>query len=193
MTFVLKSGTTGNTAEVDSDNKLQTRAVTVSASTFAAMNGDLYNVNSGVITLTSDSPSALLYMLNTNSETWVFSRVFYNAEVSTGGSGGWLAEVIANPTTGTLISAGTAITPYNLNFSNAKALTSTTLKGAEASTVTNGVTRVSTIVPASGTRVLLAFDSIVLEPGSSIAVRVTPPTGNTSMDIQVGFNLYRTN
>ena len=192
MTFVLKSGTTGNTAEVDNENRVQTFSTSQTASTYAAsMNGDLYNINTETITLTSDSASSLLYMKNTDTRKWIFTRIFYNAEVSTGGSGGWLAEVLANPTIGTLISGGTALTPHNLNFGSAKELASTTLKGAEGDTITDGIVRVSTIVPAAGTRVLIAFDSVILEPGSSIGVRVTPPSGNTSMAIQVGFNMYR--
>ena len=192
MTFVLKSGTTGSTAEVDSRNRLQTFATVETASTYAAaVSGDLFNINTETITLTSGSPSSVLYMKNTDSVIWIFSRIFYNAEVSTGGTGGWLAEVLANPTAGTLISGGTTITPHNLNFGSAKELTATTLKGAEGDTLTDGVVRVSTIVPSSGSRVLIGFDSVILEPGSSIGVRVTPPVGNTGMGVQVGFNMYR--
>jgi len=189
--FVLKDGKTGNTAEVDVDNRLQTSANVETESTFAAFRGNLYNVNTGTINLTSANASSLLFMQNTDDRDWVLTRVFYNAEVSTGGSGKFLAEVLANPTAGTLISAGTVITPFNLNFGSPQALTSTSLKGAEASTVTDGEVRITTIVPASGTRVLIAFDSLIIPPASSIAVRITPPTGNTSMDIQVGFNLHR--
>jgi len=191
MTVVLKSGTSGDTAQVDSENRLQTFATSQTASTFAALAGDLYNINTETVTLTTSGATGLLYMKNTDSVPWVYSRIFYNAEVSTGGSGDWLAEVLANPTTGTLISAGTAITPHNLNFGSAKGLTSTCLKGAEGQTITDGTVRVSTIVPSSGARVLIGFDSVIVEPGAGIGVRVTPPAGNTSMDIQVGFNMYR--
>jgi len=130
-------------------------------------------------------------MKNVDTVPWIYNRVFYNAGPSTGGTGDFLAEVIRNPTTGTLISAGAAFTPINLNFGSSKELLATTLKGTEGSTVTDGSVAVSTIIPAAGTRVLIAFDSIILEPGSSIAVRITPQTSNTSMNIQVGFNLYR--
>ena len=192
MTNVIKSGSSGDTAEVDTSNRLQTFATSQTNATSQALIGDSYNINTGTINLTSANSSALLYLKNTDTVTWTVGRVFYNAEVSTGGSGGWLAEVAANPTAGTLISGGTAFLPYNFNFGSAKQLTSTCLKGAEGSTATGGTQgAVSTIIPASGTRVLIPFDSVVLEPGSSLAVIITPPTGNTSMDIQVGVNLYR--
>jgi len=192
MSDYIQDGTgSGSRAKVDIKNRVHTFATVETGGTEAALEGDLYNVNTETITLTSASASALVYMKNTDSVPWIYNRVFYNAGPSTGGSGDFLAEVLANPTTGTLISAGAALTPHNLNFSSSKELTATTLKGAEGSTITNGTVRVSTIIPTAGTRVLIAFDSIIVSPGASIAVRITPQTGNTSMNIQVGFNLYR--
>jgi len=192
MSDYIQDGTgAGYRAKVDSDNHLHTRSVNESGGTDAAIAGNLFNVNTETINLTSANASSLLYMKNTDTVPWVVNRVFYNAGPSTGGTGDFLAEVVANPTTGTLISGGSATTPHNLNFGSSQELTGTVLKGAEGSTITDGTVRVSTIIPVSGTRVLISFDSIVLEVGSSIAVRVTPQTSNTSMDIQVGFNLYR--
>ena len=192
MSDFIQDGTgAGYRAKVDSDNHLHTRSVTESGGTDAALSGNLFNINTETIALTTDSSSALLYMKNTDTIPWVVNRVFYNAGPSTGGEGDFLAEVVANPTTGTLISGGTALAPHNLNFGSSQELTGTVLKGAEGSTITDGTVRVSTIIPVSGTRVLIAFDSIVLEVGSSIAVRITPQTSNTFMDVQVGFNLYR--
>lgn len=192
MTFILKSGSDGNTAKVDDDNRLHTFATSQSESTTKALTGHSFNINTGTINLTSANTSALMYLKNTDAVDWTLSRVFYNAETSTGGSGGWLADVRANPTGGTLLSSGTAFNPFNFNFGSVKTLTSTCLKGAEASTATGGTSgAVSTIVPSSGTRVLIGFDSVILTPGSSMAIEITPPTGNTSMDIQVGVNLHR--
>ena len=191
--FVLKDGRSGSTAQVDGDNRLQTFASTQTESTFAAFAGDLYNINTETINLTSANTSALLYMSNTDDRDWVLTRIFYNLATSTGGTGDLLAEVIANPTAGTLISAGAAVTPHNLNFGSPKSLTATTLKGAEGSTITDGTVRISTIIPSSGARVLLQFDSIIVPPAASIAIRITPQTSNTSMDLQVGFNLHRVN
>lgn len=192
MSDFIQDGTgTGYRASVDAKNRLATFAVSESGATEAALNGDLYNINTETILLSSDTPSSLLYMKNTNIEPWVVTRVFYNAGASTGGTGDFLAEIIANPTAGTLISGGTAITPHNLNFGSSQVLTATTLRGVNGSTITNGTTRVSTIIPSSGTRVLIAFDSIVIPAGASFAIRITPQTGNTYMNIQVGANLHK--
>lgn len=191
MSLVLKDGQTGKTAHIDEKNRLATMSQIQSSGVNAALAGDLYNVNTETINLTTANTSSLLYIKNTDLVSWIVDRVFYNAAASTGGTGDFLAEVNANPTTGTLVDSGVAITPHNLNFGSNKSLTATTLKGAEGSTITDGTVRVSTIIPASGVRVLISFDSIVLEPGSSLGVTITPQTGNTSMDIQVGLNLHR--
>ncbi len=189
--FIQDGSGSGSRAKVDTKNRLHTFSTIETGGTEAAIEGDLYNVNTETINLSSANSSALLYMKNTDSVSWIFNRVFYNAGPSTGGSGDFLAEVVANATAGTLISAGTATTPHNLNFGSSKELAGTALKGVDGSTVTDGTVRVSTIIPASGTRVLIGFDSIILEPGSSIAIRITPQTGNIAMNIQAGFNLYR--
>ena len=191
MTTVIKDGKTGKTARVDSRNRLNTFAISETAPTDAAINGDLYNVNTGIITLTSGTVSSLMFLKNDDTVNWVVSRVFYNASASTGGTGRWLADVVANPTDGTLISAGTDFTAFNLNFGSPESLAATLKKGAEGSTLTDGEVRVSTLVPSAGARVLIPFDSVILEPGSSLAIQITPPTGNTSMEIQVGVNLHR--
>jgi len=191
MTFVLKSGSSGNTAEVDDSNRVQAFSTSQTDSTARAINGDSFNINTETVTLTTATASALLYVRNDDTVDWIVPRVFYNAETSTGGTGGWLAEILANPTDGTLIDSGTTITPHNFNFGSPKVLSATTLKGVEGSTVVGDDVRISTIIPASGTRVLIGFDSVVLATGSSLCIRITPPTDNTSMDIQVGLNLHR--
>jgi len=192
MSDVIKSGESGNTLTIDSKNRAQAFSTGQTNSTAAAIDGDSYNINTGTITLTSGAKSALLYLKNTDLVNWTIARVFYNAETSIGGSGGWLAELAANPTGGTLLSAGTAFEPVNFNFGSSKQLVSVCVKGVEGDTVTGGVQdAVSTIIPATGTRVLIPFDSVILEPGSSLAIAITPPVGNTAMNIQCGVNLYR--
>ena len=189
--FILKSGTSGYTAEVDSNNRVQAFSTSQTHSTSAALMSDYYNINSGVINLTSASASALLYVKNTDTVTWSIGRVFYNFGSSTGGTGDALAEIISIPTAGTLVSAGSTITPHNFNFASPKLLLGTVKAGVEGSTVTDGAVAISSIMPIVATRVLINFDSIVLTPGASLAIRITPQTGNTSMNVQVGLNLHR--
>jgi hypothetical protein len=192
--FLITDPLTSKRARVDDAGRVQSLAVSHSAATEAALDGDRYNINTFTVNLTTAGQSGLLYMKNEETDddiNWIYDRVFYNIGASTGGSGHILAEVIKNSTAGTLISGGTTLAPINLNFSSANTLSGTTLKGAEGSTITDGSVAVSSIIPSDSSRIIIPFDSIVLQPGASIAIRITPPTGNASLDIQVGFNMYR--
>lgn len=192
MTDVIKSGNSGDTLFIDKRGRAQTFSTVQTNSTAAALLGDSFNINTATTTLTTDNSSALLYLENTDDVPWTIPRVFYNAEVSVGGAGGWLAEVVANPTSGTLLDAGVDFEPVNFNFGSPSKLVSICKRGSEGSTALGGIQgAVSTVIPSSGTRVLISFDSVVLLPGSKLAIIIKPPTGNTSMNIQVGVNVFR--
>jgi len=189
--IVLKDGKTGKTAEVDVNNKLKTFSTSQPEETTAALNGDTFTINTGDITLTSANESGVLHVVNIDSVPWILTRLFFNVGASTSGTGFWRLKVIKNASAGTLISGGTAITPENLNFGDAKTLTSTSLKGVEGDTVTDGIDVINSIIPGASTRVLIANNPLIIEPGSTVSVTITPPASNTSFLTQSGFVLIR--
>lgn len=189
--FVLKDGKTGKTAEIDTNNKLKTFATSQPEETTAALNGNTFTINTGDITLTTANESGVFHAINTDSVPWILTRLFFNVGASTSGTGSWRLKVIKNASAGTLISGGTAITPENLNFGNARTLTSTSLKGAEGDTVTDGIDVINSIVPSDSTRILIADNPLIIEPGSTVSVTITPPSGNTSFLTQSGIVLIR--
>jgi len=189
--FVLKDGKTGKTAGVDESNRLKTFAVSQLEETNVALDGDTFTINTSDITLTTANESGVLHISNTDTVPWIFTRLFFNVGASTGGAGHWRLKAIKNATAGTLISGGTAITPVNLNFGKAKTLISTSLKGAEGDTVTDGTDVIDRIVPTAATSVLIANNPLILEPGSTVAFTITPPSGNTSFITQSGVVLVR--
>jgi len=189
--FVLKDGRSGRTAEINGDNKLKTFSTSQPEETTAALNGNTFTINTGDITLTSANESGVLHVVNTDTVPWILTRLFFNVGASTAGTGFWRLRVIKNASAGTLISGGTAITPENLNFGKASTLTSTALKGAEADTVTDGTEVINSIIPGASTRVLISDNPLIVEPGSTISVTITPPSGNTSFLTQSGFVLIR--
>jgi len=191
MTVVIKDGQTGTTAEVDSKNRIKTFATSQPEETTAALVGETFTINTGDVTLTSANESGVLHIKNTDFVPWILTRLFFNTGASTGGTGHWRLKSIKNATTGTLITAGTTLTPENLNLGDSKTLTSTSLKGAEGNTVTNGTTFINSIIPSDSTRVLVVNNPIIVEPGSSISVTITPPAGNTSFLTQSGVVLIR--
>lgn len=190
MSEFIKDGTgTGNRLRVDVNNRAHALAVSVPYDSEAGIEQRLFNVNTGTISLTSDSASTVFYIKNTGTTPWVIPRVFFNLGNSTGGSGDVFIEIIKNPSAGTIVSAGTNFTPKNFDISSARILVGDFKKGAEGSTVTDGESFAETISSSVG-RVLIPFAGIVIRQGSSIAARVTPPPGNTSMNLNAGANLF---
>jgi hypothetical protein len=189
--FVLKDGKTGNTAEVDTNNKLKTFSTSQPEETTSALEGDTFTINTGDITLTTASESGVFFVENTDIVPWILTRLFFNVGTSTSGTGHWRLRILKNVSAGTLVSAGTAVTPQNLNFGQAKTLTSTSLKGVEGSTVTDGTEVINSIVPTDAIRVLISDNPIIVEPGSTYTVAITPQASNTSFLVQTGLVLIR--
>jgi len=191
MSTTIQDGKTGRTATVDSRNRLKTFASTQAEETTEALDGNTYTATTSRINLTTANESAVLYVKNEDVVPWVMSRLFVNVGASTDGVGDWTLKVKKTVTVGTLISAGTAVTPQNLNFGSAKELSATVLKGSEGSTATDGSDVIDSLIPTDSTRVLIANNPFIVEEGSTVTVTVTPPTGNTSWDIQAGFVVSR--
>lgn len=186
----IEDGLTGKTAGITDDNELKTQSITRSEPTQKALKGKLYNLNSGILTLTNTTANILMYIKNTGTTTWIVPRVFYNIGASTGGSGRVLARVLYSVTAGTIISSGTDFEPPNFNLGVPAQITGTFKKAASQGLTATASEFLSTIIPSAGQRVLIGLDSMVMPPGATAAIEITAPTGNTSMAVQVGFNLY---
>ena len=61
---LIEDASTGRSARVDSNNRLETQAISESLADAAANKGDRFNINTGTVTLTSASESAVLYIKN---------------------------------------------------------------------------------------------------------------------------------
>tara|TARA_R110002124_G_C8933198_1_gene512179 strand:- start:1387 stop:1974 length:588 start_codon:yes stop_codon:yes gene_type:complete len=188
----IQDGTgTGLRAKVNSSNRLTVDSIETTAESLASSSGDSFNVSNDIVNITSDVETALIHIKNTNSEDWVITRVYFHFGGSTGGVGSGEFCMIQNATTGTLISGGTAAVPVNANFGSAKLLVGQFLQGTNGSTITDGTEFVRTIVPNFTSRNIIPFDSVVIPPGASLSLQFKPPTGNTSLKVQLGVNFFR--
>jgi len=188
--FSIKDGTgRGTSAEVTESYKLMTLSVTEAISAHHAFEETAFNINTGNITLTSANASSVLYLKNNDDADMVIESFIYNLGSSTGGSGFTQVQVERNPTSGTVISGGTSFDAVNRNFGSAKTLTATSKKGAEGSTSSGGTVCLDSIFPSAG-RNVISVGAIILPRGASLAVKVTPPTSNTSQTIQIAVSLY---
>jgi hypothetical protein len=155
----------GNLAHVDSNNRLSTIAVSFDLFIAASDDGDAFTICTDFISLTTTSTEhGILYVYNNHPTDRI-----HLAPINVSSDSNMVKwKLYKNPTTGTLISAGTDVTPTNINFSSGKSFIGTTKKGSNGSTVTNG-----TLVGCLSSTYFNEIDSthaVILERGNSIAI-----------------------
>ena len=187
---IIVDPSTGFSATVNSRNQLDVAATSEPQEVVEALNGGAFLITTGSVNLTSANLSMLLYFQNSESVSWVLneSSAVFGA---TDGTGDTEAQFTVNPTTGTLISAGSNLVPINLNLGSSKALTGTFKLGAEGSTVTNGGVAAPTLIPEGMLSRIFPGNPIIIAPGSSLAIGIKPPTGTTSMNVQIYVPIHR--
>lgn len=185
MDVRLQNNIDGTLAGVTPDNHLKVAGRTIVERDAEALAENSYSVNTGLITLTSANESSVFYYKNTDTVNHVISRFTVFLGTSTGGSGDWTITVRRNPIGGTIVSGASAVAiNQNNHFGSNNALSATIYKGAEGNTLTNGDDLAIFGATESG-RNSFALTYTVLSPGSSIGLKITPPTGNTSAKVYV--------
>ena len=181
----------GFQAKVDDEYNLHTRSVRTHEVTYATLMAEAFSTVYGAINLTSANESALALALwqETDNPIVIFRQIM-SFGPSTGGAGLCRVRVIRNPTGGTLISNGTAITPVNGNFGSSAVPGGTWKKGAEGSTVTGGTNVMDLGI---GPNYVLNETDInwILANNNSMAIAITPPPGNTGMNVYLHENFYK--
>ena len=187
---MLKDGTgQGFRARIDQNNRIATNTIVGSRELDATEDGNAYQIVSARVTLTTANPSGLLYIQNLDSTSFVLDRVVFLWGSSTGGAGNDLGfQTQRNPTGGTLISNAVAAGVSNSNHASAKTPNSLQYRGVEGDTLTGG-TGVTLPLKDTGGRQLFPLNR-VLGQGSSIGWVVTPPSGNTSLDVVIVAHMY---
>lgn len=187
MPHAIKSGNRGTTVKVDKNERFHTFAVVRTVSEQATQDSIAYNLNSGLVTLTTAGESGIIYFKNNESESFDISSIVVIMGPSTGGSATdtTRVRVYKNPTTGTLISGATAVDiNSNRDFGTSDTLSSSLVyKGATGNTITDGSVHIDSLV-SPGTRASFAI-SEVLRKGNSLAVSLEPNDSNTSMKVMV--------
>lgn len=185
---VIKDGSgNGFTQKVDSDNRAYTYATTETNEEHSVGEGAAWNLNTLDMTLTSDTASATQYIKNTGNTDLIIQRWVAVTGPSTGGvsTDSVLVEIVRNPDS---VSFSTALSPFNSNFGSNDQPEATNLKGGEGETITGGDVVIASRM-AAGTRNILPVVCIVPQ-GTSAAIRITPPSGNTNMKVQTVIVAY---
>lgn len=171
MGFAIEDGTgSGRNAKVTVDNRLATEAVIVFPIEEFSHKGDVFLVSTDFISLTiTASYSGILYLQNNNTTHRIHIAALRQSSTV---DSQW--RVIKNPTTGTLISGASVITPQNLRFDSGKTAQMTAYKGVDAATITNGSLVGQYQTPAYTTLPLDIEGGIILNYGNSIAIEAKP-------------------
>lgn len=182
----------GFSAKVDRLHRLHVDSVTFNRAELEVELGNGFNVNTGIMNLTTANKSGLLYFKNLEDDPVVITALFYLFGDSNVSAGEVLVTVLRNPTTGTVITdaVDAEMAGVNRNFGSNKELNADVYKGGEGKTFTNGDKVLESIFADGPNRYPLNVGDIVLPKGSSIGFDLTPPSGNTSMNTEIGFSLF---
>lgn len=187
----ISDGLTGRTAIVDVKNRLTTSSSVRSRQTDAAIDGNSYYINHDVVTLTSDNVSFVSYFKNNDTLPWKIDFLSLTTGLSVGGAGSFRTLFVSNPTGGSIIDSGGQSSVFNQNLGNPKELNGDFLFGFEGATA-DGESTPPALTISSGTVIPIVSGSpVIVEPGSSLALGVQPPSGNTSMEAQHIITLHR--
>ena len=122
-------------------------------------------------------------MKNNESTDLHITAIAVGFGASAGGSGDPnLITIIRNPSLGTIVSNATDVDiNSNRNYGSTNVLSVDAYKGATGSTMTDGVDHILFYQGSSGR--LFAPIEEQLPPTKSIGVKITPQSGNTSLNI----------
>ena len=188
---IIQDAATGKTARVNLDNSLSVHSVSIPEAQHATDLGDSYNINSGLVTLTTAGESGILYFKNNEDRNIHIDGLVMILGPSTNGvvTDTTRVRVYGDPTTGTLISgAVTADIVRNRNIGVTSALEANVYKGAEGNTITDGDLFLDSL-QNPGSTVPIDID-ITLPKGKAVAISYEPNDSNTNMKVQAAFNCH---
>ena len=167
----------GYSAEVDSQQRLSTKAITEPEALHATEIGDGYNINTGNITFSA--AGSMLYILNNEDRDLIIETVVIGIGTGTTSDMGELT-ITRDDTAGDLITDQTAVPiNQNRNFGSNKTLSATVYKGKSGGTATGGD---DVIYAYTGTNTRVALDiNLVVPKGSAISVVYDPKLSSGSV------------
>lgn len=171
MTTIRDGTGSGSLVKVGSDNRLSVRAENVSSLAVASAEGArAFSANTGSarIALTAAAgESAVLYLRNDSESPLSVGGLF----ASSSQPGVW--RFYRNPTGGTITTAGTTISPVQLNFASARQFDGLLKYGASGQTITGGTVLALGYV-MQGFRALPLDGAAILTTGSTFGLTFTP-------------------
>jgi hypothetical protein len=191
MATTIQDGTgTKFKVKINSDNRLLSQTISESEFDHSVGRGVAYNINTEFLTITGSSEVPLLYIRSTAERDLVLNAWFIGTDADSGTATRLsLMRVYKNPTSGTIISSGTDITPVNRNFGSSNEFEGVAKKGGDGFTV-SGYETTPILYQTQGTKQRnFGTVQLVLTKGSSVVVTYQQ-YGLTQNDVYTGFQVY---
>lgn len=188
-TIIIDPANQGNTAEVNSERQLSTRAVTFSSSTEATRKENQYVISPPVQVITGGAAQSILYCKNNESVSWELTVLNVSISENTTGKE-WYLEVYVNDRSSAINISGIPFDPSPLNLGSSKTLVGifNYINDGSAFAGSPSFTR---LVSSTTTEKTIPLDSAILRPGSSLGLQIIPPVGNVSLIIDASFTVVR--
>lgn len=148
----------------------------------ATLDGGSHDIFTGILDLTTNSETPVLYLKNVSPRTLRPSRFVFSFATSTGSSGGPIAVRLykTNKASGTLITTAPTAYIHNRNFSLDNPPAVEARVGDHTYTLLSGDV-VAGFVAMPGGGMVTVPSEIVLPTNASLALTIRPPGGNSSM------------
>jgi len=190
MGFQIQDGTgSSKKVKVGNSNRLFTQSTTRTEREQEAILGEAYIVGTGFVNLTGTSTTGVLYFKNNEDVDLVITRFLIGVKKSSGGTENFVTGIIYKNPTSMVLGTGNPLIINNVNFGSSNTINADSEIGQNGALLAGGSAYLATVAPTEN---LTAEDaSTVLPKGSSIGVFITPPPGNTSIDVSIGINLHK--
>lgn len=176
-------------ADVDDTNRLLTRAVNKTEVVDAILNGEGYALLAQNVVLTTDTESTIMIYQNDEDNDLIVFDTNISCSDSTGGTTGTVS-VELNVGVGSSMTGGSGnpVTQANLIIGDPTQLENTSEVGQEGAGNTDANLGDRTYTKAGETNELDLFG--VVPKGSQFIIGVIPPSGNTSMRVDITVYAY---
>ena len=190
MGFQIQDGTGSNRrVRVGTSNRLFTESTIRTEREEEALSGEAYIVGSGFVELTTTGTSAVLYFKNNEDVDLVITRFLVGVKASAGGTENFVTGIIYKNPTSMVSGTGNPLVINNVNFGSSNSVDADSEIGQQGALLAGGSSYLATVVPTEN--ITSEDASTILPKGSSIGVYITPPPGNTSINVSVGINLHK--
>ena len=187
------NGSTGGfkQVQVTERGRLAVYSESQSSTTFSAIEGDAYNITTGVLSGISTADSALLYFKYLDDGILIVDSLIVGID-DADANNPQLITLLRNPTAGTIVSDASAATIANRNFASSNELTNSLIYKAaapDAETFTDGDT--FGIFYANDNSRLYAELDLVMKKGSSLGVKISPALASGNLDCYVALVCHK--